>query len=345
MANRVITKDVSDNVIAGAVMANFYLDKTARILEAHASDHTKVVVNKGAYLIPINIGNYWFLIDTATDVDIDSDLDTGSSEAGKDYYVYAVTDGSTISFKISLATTYPSGYDATTSRKIGGFHTLCVAAGTIAGHTLTGYLVKDILPQSIWDLKHRARCGNNAGMVYSTAAGIWVDIYLPSGTGASTVSVYGGTISDARDWNDFVDDGGAVGKRLLTDPEFQLIAAGSNEQTNISTSGDPVTTGGHADTATQRMISNIGCEDCCGALWQWLQDTTAKYDDAIAAGWKALGGSKGQFYLPVDTNEIKLIAGARWNDAAYSGSRSRYALNVRTNTNSNISARFGSEPL
>jgi len=387
MANRVITKDVSDNVIAGAVMANFYLDKTARILEAHASDHTKVVVNKGAYLIPINIGNYWFLIDTATDVDIDSDLDTGSSEAGKDYYVYAVTDGSTISFKISLATTYPSGYDATTSRKIGGFHTLCVAAGTIAGHTLTGYLVKDILPQSIWDLvaagtiaghtltgylvkdilpqsiwdlKHRARCGNNAGMVYSTAAGIWVDIYLPSGTGASTVSVYGGTISDTRDWNDFVDDGGAVGKRLLTDPEFQLIAAGSNEQTNISTSGDPVTTGGHADTATQRMISNIGCEDCCGALWQWLQDTTAKYDDAIAAGWKALGGSKGQFYLPVDTNEIKLvagahwmnkamklltklIAGANWNNAANSGSRSRNANNVRTNTNSNISARFGSD--
>ena len=190
MANRVITKDVSDNVIAGAVMANFYLDKTSRIVEAHASDHTKVVVNKGAYLIPINIGNYWFLIDTATDVDIDSDLDTGSSEAGKDYYVYAVTDGSTISFKISLATTYPSGYDATTSRKIGGFHTLCVAAGTIAGHTLTGYLVKDILPQSIWDLKHRARCGNNAGMVYSTAAGIWVDIYLPSGTGVSTVSLW-----------------------------------------------------------------------------------------------------------------------------------------------------------
>ena len=140
-----------------------------------------------------------------------------------------------------------------------------------------------------------------------------------------------------------MDDGGAVGKRLLTDPEFQLIAAGSNEQTNISTSGDPVTTGGHADTATQRMISNIGCEDCCGALWQWLQDTTAKYDDAIAAGWKALGGSKGQFYLPVDTNEIKLLAGAGWPCSfPVPGRGLRY---VRTDTDSNISARFGSEPL
>ncbi len=283
MANRQVTKDVSDNIIAGAVLADFFLDKTARLVEAHASDHTRVQVNKGGYLIPLKIGDHWFLIDTATDVDLDSDMDTGVKAAGTDYYVYACTDGSTISFKISANSTVPTGFDANHSRKIGGFHTLCTAVGTIGGHTLTGYLQTDILPQSIWDLKHRARCGNNAGMVYDTKTGIWVDIYLASGTGASTASANGGTISDTRDWMDFVDDGGAVGKRLLSDAEFQCAAAGSNEETNISTSADPVTTGGHSDTAARRMISNIGCEDMCGVLWQWLRDQSWRFDGESSA--------------------------------------------------------------
>ena len=39
----------------------------------------------------------------------------------------------------------------------------------------------------------------------------------------------------------------------------------------------------------------------------------------------------------------KLIAGANWNNGTNCGSRSRNANNVRTNTNSNISARFGSD--
>jgi hypothetical protein len=101
---------------------------------------------------------------------------------------------------------------------------------------------------------------------------------MASGTGASTLSANGGTISDARDWNDFVDDGGAVGKRMLNDPEFQLAAEGSNQKTNIAGSADPVTTGGHSDTASRRMISNIGLEDCCGALSQWLSDQSYRWD-------------------------------------------------------------------
>ncbi len=278
MGNRQVTKDLSDNVIAGAVMANFYLDKTTRLIEAHASDHTQVMVNKGGYLIPLQIGDHWFLIDTSTNVSSIADLDTGALAAGINYYVYACTDGATLSFKVSANSTNPVGFDANHSRKLGGFHTLCANVGTISGHSLTGYLNKDILPASIWDLKHRARCGNNAGMVYDAKRGIWVDIYLASGTGASTLSVNGGTISDNRDWMSFVDDGGEVGKRLLTDAEFQLAATGSNEETNIFGSADPVTTGGHSDTASRRMISNIGCEDMCGAMWQWLQDQSYRYD-------------------------------------------------------------------
>jgi len=342
MSNRLITQIESQNALLGAVVANFMLNKLDRMIEYKDSDEVTV---KGSNKIPLLINDKWFYIDTDTDLSTGADLDTGSVAAGTDYYVYACDNSGSLVFLISAASTYPSGYDADTSRKIGGFHTICAAAGTISGHDLTGHPANGILPMSVWDLKHRARCGNNAGMVYSEDAGIWVDIYLASGTGASTASANGGTISDTRNWMDFVDDFGAVGKRLLTDIEFQLIAAGSNEETNISGSADPVTTGGHSDTAGRRMISNIGCEDCCGAMYQWLSDQSAMYDDAVAADWYDLDGSKGSLYRPVDTNDVKLLAGGNWGHGTIAGSRCRNAANYRWITGAYFGGRGCAEPL
>ena len=298
---------------------SFWGIKNLRLIDVHAGDATRVIVNPSAYNIPILIGDHWHVMTSAVTVSSVDDLDTGSLAVGKDYYIYACTDGTTLSFKVSLNSTNPLGFDANHSRKIGGFHTLCAAVGTISGHTLTGYAQKDILPASIWDLKHRAKCGNNAGMVYDPKSLVWVDIYLASGTGVSTASVNGATTTDTRNWLDFVDDGGAVGKRLLTDPEFMMIAAGSNQGTSIAGAADPVTTGGHVDTAGRRMISSIGCEDCCGTLWQWID-------------------------YPSDAN--MLIAGGTWSSAASSGTRYRYAGYARTEASyNNIGARFVSEPL
>lgn len=349
MANRKVTKDESDAQIAAAVLASFPLNKLDRILEVHSTDHDKIVV-KGTNLIPLRIGDQWFLIDTDTNVSTASDIDTGSIDNGKDYYVYACDNSGVLAFKISLNSTYPSGFTADNSRKIGGFHTLCVNVGTISGHTLTGYVANDILPESIWDLKHRTVNGVNVGMVYSKGMHNWVDIYLTSGTGANTTSVYGGTISDTRNWMDFVDDGAAVYKRLLTDAEFQVIAAGSNEETNIFGSGDPNTTGGHVDTASRRMISNIGCEDCCGAMWQWLLDQSWRLDGADLAAckvwaWQNLAGAKGSLYKEGTYGDVKLRAGGRWTDGADCGSRGRYAGNYRWAAGSYVGARFLAEPL
>ena len=321
MANRKVTKDVSDSVIAAAVLAGFPLNKLDRIVEF--KDAATVTV-KGSNLIPMRIGDNWFLIDTDTDVSTATDMDTGAISNGADYFVYACDNVGSLVFKISLASTFPAGFAAATSRKIGGFHTLCTNVGVIASHTLTGYTANSVLPQSVWDLKHRPIC-EPIGMVWSDEAQVWVDIYLASGTGVSTTSVNGGTISDTRDWMNFVDDFGAVKKQLLNDPEFQLIAAGSNEETNITGSADPITTGGHVDTAVRRMISNIGCEDCCGVLSQWLRDQSAMYAGAVVVGWYDLPGAKGSLYRPVDTNDVKLLAGGDWADAAVCGSRCRFA--------------------
>jgi hypothetical protein len=200
------------------------------------------------------------------------------NRAGKDFFIYACeTGGTTLKIVISANSSAPTGYTTTTSRCIGGFHCLCLSVGTISGHTLTGFLTGDILPNSVWDYNHRP-VSSPSGMVYSPMTNLWVDIYLTSGTGTSTASVMSGVISDTRDWMSVVDDGGAVSKRLLWDTEFQLIATGSNEETNIAGSADPGTTGCHVDTAGRRMIANNGCEDCCGVMYQWLLDQSWRYD-------------------------------------------------------------------
>ena len=346
MSNRKVTMDVSDSCIAAAVLSSFPLNKADRIIEAHATDHNKVVV-KGSNLIPMRIGTSWFLIDTDTNVDTTADIDTGSISNGKDYYVYACDNAGALTFKISLATTYPSGYSASTSRKIGGFHTLCASVGTISGNTLSGYTANQILPASIWDLKHRPYSWIG-GLTFSAADNIWMPIYMLSDDGAGGVqSVYGATILDTIDWMDFSDRQGKVGLGFPDDTEFQNAAAGSNEETNIAGGVDPVTTGGHSDTVGRRMISNIGCEDCCGVLWQWLRDQSYMPPATPGWGWYNLPGAKGSLYNYGGTTgvgDVKLLAGADWVNGSNSGSRSRGAGNYRWITGSSICSRGRSEP-
>jgi len=330
--------------------------RTVNITPSDGTMHLNI--NDALYIVPssetldLNTSANW---DTTTP----TDYSTAANRAGVDFYIYACepASGSAPDIVLSANSTVPSGYTASASRKIGGGHCLCVAVGTIASHDLTGYLQGDILPASVWDLKHRRRDLQPEGMVYSEKAHLWVDIYLMSGTGASTVSEYGATISDTRNWMDFVDDAAAVGKPLLLDAEFQIVAAGSNEETNIAGSADPVTTGGHSDTASRRMISNIGCEDCCGGLWQWLDEGGAFYRGTTGY-WGNLPGGKGSIYTvftadPGSTEvdgsdtgmDVKLLAGGSWDNGSACGSRARTANNFRWNAISNTGGRAGVEPL
>ena len=279
--------------------------------------------------------------DYADDGDWDStNYSTASNRAGKDFYVYAVhpDSGTAPAFVLSYNSTTPIGYSASTSRKLGGFHTLCLSAGTISGHPASGYVTGDIIPNSVWDLKFRSHSGND-GMAYVAPLDTWIDIYFASGTGASTASANGGTISDTRTWLDFVDDGAAVKKRMLRDYEFQIAAAGSNEETNIAGSADPGTTGGHSDTASRRMISNYFLEDCCGALWQWLDEQSFQPGSGTA-GWKTTIGTKGDIYLMADNADVKLIAGGDWANGSVCGSRSRNAANYRWHVGADFGGRF-----
>ncbi len=316
--------------------------------------------------LTVNINNSGYILSSALELDLDvagswdtqnpTDYTVAANRAGKDFWYYLCTPVSGIVpvIVISANTTYPVGYSATTSRRIGQFSCECAAVGTISGHALTGYLAGDIIPRSIQDLKHRPKAGFIPGMVWAGATdydsqngpAIWVAIYLASGIGTSTASANGGTISDTRNWMDFIDDFAAIGCRMPTDAEFQAFSAGSNEETNITGSADPGTTGGHSDTAGRRTVSNIGCEDCCGVLWQWLADQSFRSDYTTAWDWYNLPGSKGSLYNQAGaggTGDVKLLAGGDWASAAGAGSRSRTADVSRWNAYSSVGGRFAAD--
>ena len=266
---------------------------------------------------------------------------TASNRAGKDFYVYLLKAGGVI---LSNNSTAPTTSDTTNSRKIAGFHCLCVAVGTISGHSLTGYTVGDILPRSVWDRFNRPT-SSPEGMVLSND-GMWVDIYLPSYTGFVLKSTYASTIADGSNgWHGYKFEQwfGDIGKKLIRQTEFVTASIGSNQGTNITGSADPGTTGGHNDTAGRRMISNIGCEDMAGALWQWSRDPGGVYSSG--ASWVNAydgndSGVAGQHYQA----PYRALLGGAWSYGSECGSRGSSWTYSPLTLYSSSSARGVTEP-
>lgn len=202
-------------------------------------------------------------------------------------------------------------------------------------HPLAGFTAGDLLPESVFCLSFRPY-SEGAGMVFDVDTDIAADVYLQSGKGKLTASIFGGTVTNTRAQQNHQDDMRQVRKRLLFDNEFASIASGSNEGTNIDGSAAPVTTGGHLDTAKRRMISFIGVEDACGALLQWGEDVgpAGGSDTRVYDGNGAFGKTYGTCY--------GLLLGGSWSYAATCGSRGRNAANTRSNTNDHIGGRGAS---
>lgn len=267
-------------------------------------DTVCVVVNGKLYMN--TVGSTIDISDT--DSWDNSNYATASNRAGKDFYIYAIETENlnTIKFLVSANSTVPIGYTADNSRKIGGFHCLCLSVGNISGHPASGYVTGDIIPNSVWDLKFRAMTDTNDGLAYVKGLNKWVAIYLPSWDGSKLVSVYKGAIVDGGssfplDGEQFAEYIGEVGGELPSRDEFKVFAFGSNQLTNINGSADPGTTGGHTDTAGRRMISNYFIEDCCGVLWQWSKDCYEAMSTAWSSGNTWMDGYSWQTKSVVST--------------------------------------------
>lgn len=293
------------------------------------ANNTTVIIPAG---LEVNIGNYAFVTQSDSQVDI-ALAGTASARAGKDVYIYACWPSNVESgipvFVASMNSTTPTGYNATNSRKIGGVHCLCADVGTITGHLLSGYVAGDVLPASLWDLRHRPVSAPE-GMVYIEPLDLWADIYLNSWDGEKVVSEYGAVIADGTSsrsyhWWRWAEEFNLLKKRLPHRWEFRELADGSPEAVNIQGSADPNTTGGHTATNSQRIISKYGCEDCTGVLWQWGSDLTTH---GTTNGWA--GYSYNSSIVPTETNRggeyyattYAARFGGNWDAGSYCGSRS-----------------------
>lgn len=311
------------------------------------SNKTNITIPKN---LKINIDGECY-ISTINKVLQLSTVDTPQNLAGKDVYIYACKPQDISStepiFVLSLNSTVPTGYTASSSRKIGGFHCLCADVGTIDGHTLSGYVTGDILPASIWDLLHRPK-GDSEGLAYDEVSECWLSIYQLSWDGTKLVSVYNGVIADGtstKKWHGeaFIEQLMNQKMRLPWRHEFQMAAKGSNEGTSIKNAVDPNTTGGHVDSNNRRMISNIGLEDCCGCSWQWAMDLGfaegSAWNDSVynsSVDSQRYGQSYGTLY--------RLLLGASWKDGSSCGSRSVVCHYGSSAVTSDASARGASEP-
>lgn len=283
-------------------------------------EHKIFVINNDIEFVPVNI------------------LDTGSVlEPGTDYHVYAVAASDNASLVVSKNATYPDGATATNSRRIGGFHTLCADVGALqnTNHKLYGFMAGGILPQSVHDLLHRPRTCVPQGMVFDPSTKTWVDIYMQSGTGTNTKSMYQGTVTKSRMWDYHSEDLALVGKRMLRDQEFTSAAWGTIPYRAVMGAVDPITTGGKVNTDGKRIISDIGCEDMAGCYWQWL-DEGGCYSGTYAY---ADAGGQGQQYLP----DFKMLSGGTWGEASVSGARARLSAYSRAVVYANSSSRGGAD--
>ena len=201
-------------------------------------------------------------------------------------------------------------------------------------HVLKGFTAGQILPESVWCLSFRPNSKAD-GMVYDPETDTAVDIYLQSGKGRNTKSVYGGTTIRTRQQENHQADMRAVGKLLISDSEFTSAALGSNEKTAIYGAAESsiISTGGHVDTTSRRMVSFIGAEDMCGGVWQWLRDVCANG----GTNFTTYDGV-GNFGQTFGTSNA-LLAGGPWLSGASCGSRCRAASYARSVVTAGLGGR------
>jgi hypothetical protein len=113
----------------------------------------------------------------------------------------------------------------------------------------------------------------------------------------------------------YILDSASVGKELMEYTEFIQISMGSNQQTVVS--GYTELAGGHVDTAGRRMISFIGCEDCCGYLWEQLKNASSFQQ----TGTSIIADGRGLFGYMNDMAGTLIAGGAKVMPGNYCGSK------------------------
>jgi hypothetical protein len=301
------------------------------IEENGAGTGVKVLAGTG-----IQVGNTFQVF--SSDVSVTT-LDTGSLTLGTDYYVYAVLQNGGIGFILSANSTFPSGYSAETSRKIGGFHYGRIR--TIAqAYDRAATLGVQVIPNSVWDLVNRPRCDDPTGMV-KINAGLWMDIYLSSDDGtawpnAKPLSRYNATPltgTELYSYYDYQRLARNAGKRLPSYSEWLQAAWGVPEgSTNLA--GRLVTggvgfalPGGNPSSSQYYFVSCLNIDQPAGNLWQVCADFMDMYNGTTVANGAYAYVSVDQGKSPQAQGGVyqqafkQLLAGGDWSLGTDAGAR------------------------
>ena len=319
----------------------------------YASGANEITVTEGCVIAVGGAG----IFQTGNTVLNASNLDVGAAfSVGCDYYVYICDsrqDAQDEQYIISLNSTYPSGWNASNSRKIGGFHygrcrkindnlQPVNSSGAIFGTGWESAVSNGILPRSVWTLGHRPKCSPE-GMVY-LGGGTWVDIYLNSDDGAqglkSEYNCAPMTGTEGMNWYTFTERLMKSGKRMPDYSEFCAYAFGSPQgldgaNTNAWTA--TTNTGRGTTGSVVNAVSAVGCVDAVGRVWEWLNDlitraehaTNTEFHPTVAWGWdkksplrdNATKYDVGNIYQYYAYSLAALLAGGYWYDGVHAGAR------------------------
>lgn len=337
----------------------------------HASGADELTVVDGCVIAVGKAG----IFETAEKKLTAANLDTGSAFAvGNDYYVYICDsrlDAEDEKYIISLNSTYPNGWNASNSRKIGGFHygrcrkvdenlQPVNSSGVIFGTGWESAVSNGILPRSVWTLGHRPKC-NPEGMVY-LGGGTWIDIYLNSDDGAyglkSEYNCAPMTGTEGMNWYTFTERLMKSGKRMPDYSEFCAYAFGSPQgldDANTNAWSATTNTGRGTTGSVVNAVSAVGCVDAVGRVWEWLNDlitraehaTNATYHAKEAWGWDLTSPLKtgatqydvGNIYQYYYASLAALLAGGNWGGGANAGARAVYCLHYPWSVNTAVGVR------
>lgn len=343
----------------------------------YASGANELTVVEGCVIAVGGAG----IFKTANTILTTANLDAGSAFAvGKDYYVYICDsriDSADEKYVISLNSTYPTGWNATNSRKIGGFHygrcrkvdsnlQPLNGSSVIFGTGWESAVSNGIVPRSVWTLGHRPKCSPE-GMVY-LGGGTWVDIYLNSDDGAKGLKSEHGcapmTGTESMNWYNFVERLAKSGKRLPNYAEFCAYAFGSPaglDNANTNAWSATSNTGRGVTGSVVNAVSSVGVVDAVGRVWEWLDElitraehaTNADYHASVAWGWDKKSplntGEKsydvGNIYQYYAYSLAALVAGGCWISGANCGARAVDCCNYPWNVVTHVGARGACDSL
>ncbi len=313
--DKVVGKDLSTNDYANADKALVSALLSSRLFEKSIRDEPAFMISGGQLKTACNIA-----------VIVDGQLLTfGANETittptlllGVDYAIYATADGLIVSSNF----TFPDGYNADNSRRIGGFH----------------YGNNEFKSYSFYDLNFRPKCKDPRGMVIDiSGSSFWADIYLLNTTpSALGTSAYNATIADGAsppkipakwggngtsqyaNFTQYIatETLAAFGKRLPNAHEFSVLAQGS--VTGYAAGVDPIKT-----KFDNNSRSIIGCEQVSGNLMQFGSMMWDRGNGSTGYNWFSVDtDSKGSIYCSGDNGVGVALFGGRWTNSGFAGSR------------------------